>query len=1465
MQLTHEFTRRYLAIALAAFGCSQAGAQVLPTAPVVVNGQASFVQAPNQLTVTNSNGAIINWQGFSIGAADTVRFIQPGSSSSVLNRVIGNDPSQLLGNLQSNGQVFLINPAGIMVGAGARIDVAGFVASTLQMSDADFIARRLSFSSTPGAGAVTNAGTIKTPEGGQVYLVGPHVENSGLITAPNGDVILAAGATVEVGDTASPGVRVSVTGTGNQATNLGSIVSTAGRIGLVGALVSNNGKLNASSAVSEGGRIYLRAHAGDVTQSSGGSAEADGTKGGAIAIESSGTSRVEGTLSARGSAGDGGQIDVLGRNVGLLGSALVDVSGSANGGQVRIGGDYQGSNPDIKNAWVTWFGPQARVLADAGLNGKGGRVIVWADDTTRFYGAISARGGSNSGDGGFAEVSGKRYLDYAGITDLTAAFGNVGTLLLDPAGIAIDNSSNSLITQTGGEFDTASGNSATLTWATLLAQLGVSDVVVHTADDIRIEASPTTASATISHTDTGTWTSTYTNKAYNSSNDLTLLAQGDIQVKKTFGNAGSGDINLYAGWDGASIVTPAVTGGSGEIKIGDGSGEVVLFNQAGNINLKAGDRIYIQAGEVGGTNIYSGIDMGSGALTLTANTIELKGGSGSGVNQNNFAFISTNGNQTFNLTGTSGHLWVWGGGLSANGNDFNNSARIESYGGSQTFNLNGGASVSVLAGGGTGGYYPSGTSACPSTGTNQCSDNFAEIRTTGSGSQTFTFSGAGALDVSGSTSVSATRGNNFAEISAGTGGQTITGAGAITLTAGGAGGFVHAGKDFGNEAGIHSDGTQTISAVSMSLDATTVPAGGIGGAFVTAPTQNITLTGNLSLSGGLSITNSQYDLASAAVIGNDTAANVTISAANVALNAGTGSKGSALIGSINGGATVNITTSNGLNLTGTSNSVAGIGAMNGSSAATITLTDNSTGGINLNAYSALKAGSGTVTLSVPSAGGSSVTQAATGVINASTLTGTGNRALTLNGINTISTINLSSTLGNLSYKSTASNATVSANASSGTVVITTDTGSGHNLSLGTLSGTSVSVTAQNAILDGNGTGTVNITAPVINLTSNDGTLVAGEVAISTDISTTTTANATVQSGATTGGIRMRSLSATAPTTVSLQDNSNDGDVVFRHNGNLTLGINYLLLANAGSVTAESAGNMILNDASFSPSSGEKLWLKSDGNFLNSSPGGLSLSRDMIISAAGTLTTGTTAIGATGSSLSLVAPTVTIGSGTVSAGSVAVAASQKVNVNGNVTATNGDIVMIAPDIELNTATVSATAGDISMLVADSLKLHTSNISAYGDVSLTLASGTAGILLNNLIDPGNSRIIAGTSGSGGKIDIDFLGRASGGIAIKGVETTATTSGSSGFYIQSISTPAVIDSNMFVTYGADDEIAVLLRGLIKDTLQGSGGPQSTLVVSRDNTNSGAAAESEDGQFGESGNANTRREGKKRAPICR
>jgi len=417
--------RRILPVMIAScFGCGIAFAN--PVGPQVINGQVNFSNQGNLLSITNSPGSIINWQNFSIAPGEITRFNQQNSSSSVLNRIVGQDPSQILGALQSNGRVFIINPNGILFGQNAQVDVNGLVASTLNISNDDFLAGKLNFNAGTTAGDISNQGAITTPTGGQIYLIASNVENSGIITSPKGDVVLAAGHTVQLVDSGNPDVHVVVSAPESHALNLGQIIAEGGKIGIYGALINQRGIVSANSAVvGENGKIVFKA-SGDTILDAGSKTTATG-------------------------AGTGGDIYLLGERVGLAGDAAVDASGHSGGGTVLVGGDYHGGNPLIQNAKQTYVSPGVQIKADALQSGDGGKVVVWSDDATRVYGGISARGGAQGGNGGFVEASGKQYLDYRAKVDVSAPMGKGGTLLLDPA----------TITLVGGSGDGGSDASST--------------------------------------------------------------------------------------------------------------------------------------------------------------------------------------------------------------------------------------------------------------------------------------------------------------------------------------------------------------------------------------------------------------------------------------------------------------------------------------------------------------------------------------------------------------------------------------------------------------------------------------------------------------------------------------------------------------------------------------------------------------------------------------------------------------------------------------------------------------------------------------------------------------------------------------------------------------------------------------------------------------------------------------------
>ena len=685
-------TPRLTAIA-AALACAFASgnAQANGTDPTVVAGQASFSTLGTSLNVSNSPGAIINWQGFSIGAGETTRFIQQSAASSVLNRVIGPDPSFILGTLASNGRVFLVNPSGILFGQGARVDVAGLVASTLNLSNQDFLAGRFNLTPNALAGKVENQGSITTPSGGSVYLVGSNVTNSGIISSPQGDVILAAGQSVKIFDTSTPGVRVELTASDNAAVNLGKILAQSGQVGIYGAALRNSGIIDADQVVRDAsGKIVLRAKQ-DVTLEAGGRLSANGAQGGAVTVQSeTGRTLVSGAVEAKGTQGEGGTIKILGNQVGLIDSASVNASGQTGGGTVLVGGDFHGANSNVQNATATYVGPDATIKAEAIQSGNGGNVAVWADDTTRYYGNISARGGANSGDGGFVEVSGKHYLDFGGMVDTRAPLGQAGTLLLDPDEIQIINAAGgatlAMTCTGGGNCTTPSGSGPyTDTAAAYFApaftvgilpdnsinqQLAFGNVTVKTSlDGILISnVSGTVAIGPVTGTtdvdpgavpgpnantltlDSATDISWNAAWSYKNFGQLTLLANGGSI-------AGTGALTLV---EASPVLLQATT------NIGLSGTPIAISGNGGNVTISAGSSVELSiitsgAGTISATSSGTGDLTISGALTTTnsgTSSVVLDSTSGTGNVISSGGSISTLGRATIFTNTVAGSTGV---------------------------------------------------------------------------------------------------------------------------------------------------------------------------------------------------------------------------------------------------------------------------------------------------------------------------------------------------------------------------------------------------------------------------------------------------------------------------------------------------------------------------------------------------------------------------------------------------------------------------------------------------------------------------------------------------------------------------------------------------------------------------------------------------------------------------------------
>src|SRR5437868_10017485 len=292
-----------------------------PNGGVVVGGSAT-INSPGTANVTInqfSDKAIINWNLFNIGVGEKTTFIQPGANAIALNRIIGKQgPSEILGTLEANGKVFVVNPDGIIFGAGAVITTAGFLATTSDIRNQDFMAGRFNFN-IPGRpdASIVNMGTITATSGGFAALVAPGVRNSGTIIANLGTVTLASGNTFSLD---FYGDRLVQLGVGDQIAGEVKDVATGQTLK---SLVTNEGKLKAN-----GGRVELTAVAArqvvDSVINTSGVVEANsvGTKGGQIVLSAATASTMGGGLPTQ-TVKISGKLSAAGRKAGTKGGTIL--------------------------------------------------------------------------------------------------------------------------------------------------------------------------------------------------------------------------------------------------------------------------------------------------------------------------------------------------------------------------------------------------------------------------------------------------------------------------------------------------------------------------------------------------------------------------------------------------------------------------------------------------------------------------------------------------------------------------------------------------------------------------------------------------------------------------------------------------------------------------------------------------------------------------------------------------------------------------------------------------------------------------------------------------------------------------------------------------------------------------------------------------------------------------------------
>lgn len=369
-------------------------ARANPSGEQVVAGSASFSRSGNTLQINTSDRVIINWQDFSIQAGELTKFLQPGADSAALNKVISGNPSSILGALQANGRIYLVNPNGIMVGGGATINCGAFIASTLDINNAEFLAGGDLHLQGNSAAAIVNQGRISA-DGGDVFLIARQVDNQGTISAPGGTVGLAAGNEVLLAESGAERLFVRPTAADgawnlNGIRNAGTLEGAQAELKAHGNIyafaINNEGVVRATGVELRDGRVLLKAEEGLV--------------------------RNAGTIAAESPAGNGGHaVELAARSMDNRGAILAN---GARGGSVVLRAEYI---------------DQSGTVAAEGNAGNGGEVRL--DASLRVLlpsaGVVSARA-RGAGDGGKVEIASGGTMILSGKIEATSEKGAGGAI-----------------------------------------------------------------------------------------------------------------------------------------------------------------------------------------------------------------------------------------------------------------------------------------------------------------------------------------------------------------------------------------------------------------------------------------------------------------------------------------------------------------------------------------------------------------------------------------------------------------------------------------------------------------------------------------------------------------------------------------------------------------------------------------------------------------------------------------------------------------------------------------------------------------------------------------------------------------------------------------------------------------------------------------------------------------------------
>lgn len=542
----------FVAGASSAIFLADAGtASANPEGGVVVGGSATITNTPAELQIhQTSDRALIEWSSFNIDAGETTRFYQPNSNSVALNRVVNSDQvSKINGNLIANGKVVIINPNGVLIGPNGNVDTAGFIATSADVDNDEFMkaGRKMNFSKAGRADAIVqNEGTITVGEEGLAALVAPNVRNDGLIQGNLSKVQLAGADTFAV-DIYGDGLisfavnspadgskrKLNVENKGTIIADGGAVIMTAAAASdVVTSSINNEGVIQAKSLVNRNGEIIL--------------------------------------------TGDGADVKVKGK---------LDVSGTKSGGTIKIGGDYQGKG-ELAKAKTVSIDKDAELKASAGANGDGGKIIVWSEEETKALGKFYAKGGTESGNGGLVETSSKGLLDVGdAYVNTLAANGKAGYWLLDPATITIRT--------TGDPYTSLPPSGASIVNVNTI-NAALSNVVLVASTTVLFQTNVDIAAAGVGlYVSAGAASSTGVGvfSIFNGVNTLLTGGGGDIGLGNAYIRTNGGDVVLLSGnvinSNGATIYTNGgnISLTSGDINLANSN----LATRGGNVNVTAID------------------------------------------------------------------------------------------------------------------------------------------------------------------------------------------------------------------------------------------------------------------------------------------------------------------------------------------------------------------------------------------------------------------------------------------------------------------------------------------------------------------------------------------------------------------------------------------------------------------------------------------------------------------------------------------------------------------------------------------------------------------------------------------------------------------------------------------------------------------------------------------------------------